>query len=300
MRRREFIAALVATGVLTACGRRITGKRVGVALGGGGAKGFAHVPLLEVFDELGIRPYRIAGTSVGTIIGSLYAAGMSGKAIRQMLDNLTVSSDESWLHSLLNEDVSRWLDFIEPRLGHGGLISADTFITYLMSHLKVSRFEDLRIPMKIVATDFWKREQVVLESGNLLMAIKASMAIPGLFNPVEYRGRVLVDGGLVNPVPYDLLFDECDVVVAINVLGERTPAGDNSPGYFETTFNTFQILQSSILNEKMKQRRPDIYIRPDIRDIRVLEFYKIQKIYQQTEKARHELYDKLRPYRTTS
>lgn len=297
MKRREFLAALVAAGVVTSCGQRIKGKRIGLALGGGGAKGLAHIPMLEVFDQLRIKPYRMAGTSIGAVIGSLYASGMSGADIRALLDRLTVSEDESWFDSLRYEEVSRWWEFLDLSVGNGGLVSSDTFINYLAQQLKVSKFRQLEIPLKVVATDFWARKQVVLDSGELLPAIKASMAIPGFFDPVQYKGKVLVDGGLVNPVPYDLLLDECDVVVAVDVLGERTPDSQNGPSYFETTFNTIQILEISILNEKLKQRKPHIYIKPDIRDIRVLEFNRVDEIYKQAEPARKKLYKKLNPYR---
>ena len=126
-------------------------------------------------------------------------------------------------------------------------------------------------------------------------AIQASIAIPGLFSPVHYQGKVLVDGGLVNPVPYDLLFDECNVVIAINVLGNRTPdEEDGSPSYFETTFNTIQILETAIVREKIKSRAPDIYIRPDLENIHVLDFNRAEEIYAQATPARDELMRALR------
>jgi NTE family protein len=284
--------------LLYSCGRDLQHKRIGLALGGGGAKGLAHIPMLEVFDELGIRPYRIAGTSVGAVMGSLYAAGLSGADIRQIVDHLTVSEDEDWLDTLFSENVLEWLRFFEPSMGKGGLIESDALMDYLMGLIKVRDFRQLEIPLSIVATDFWSRKQVVFDSGDLALAIKSSIAVPGLFNPVPYKDTVLVDGGLVNPVPYDLLFDDCDVVVAIDVLGERTPTPDNHPSYFETTFNTFQIMQAALMHEKMRYRPPDIYIKPDIRDIRVLEFYKAEEIYRQSAKARKSLHKKLAKYAT--
>ena len=272
MKRREFLLLTVASALLSACGRDLKHKRIGLALGGGGAKGLAHIPMLEVFDELGIRPYRIAGTSIGSVMGSLYAAGLSGADIRQIIDRLTVSQDENWLDTLFSEDVLEWFRFLEPSMGKGGLVESDALLKFLLDIIKVPNFRQLEIPLSIVATDFWSREQVVFDSGDIETALKASIAVPGLFNPVPYRDTVLVDGGLVNPVPYDLLFDDCDVVVAIDVLGTRTAGADNHPSYFETTFNTFQIMQAAIMQEKMRHQPPDIYIKPDIRDIRVLEF----------------------------
>lgn len=293
MQRRDLLKLFLLSVLAPACGRGPRKNRVGIALGGGGAKGLAHIPMLEVLDAAGIRPYRIAGTSIGAVIGCLYAAGMSGSAIRQLVDELTVSERENWLDSLFNEDIGRWLEFIELKLGKGGLIESNAFIDYLQEKIRFSRFEQLKIPLSIVATDFWNREQVVFESGDLLNAVKASMAVPGLFNPVNYDGRVLVDGGLVNPVPYDLLLEDCDLVIAIDVLGNRTPDTQNGPTYFETTFNTFQIMQAAIMREKRQCNPPQIYIKPDLRDIRVLDFYKADDIYRQARPASRELNKRL-------
>lgn len=293
MQRRDLLKLFLLSVLAPACGRGPRKNRVGIALGGGGAKGLAHIPMLEVLDAAGIRPYRIAGTSIGAVIGCLYAAGMSGSAIRQLVDELTVSERENWLDSLFNEDIGRWLEFIELKLGKGGLIESNAFIDYLQEKIGRSRFEQLKIPLSIVATDFWNREQVVFESGDLLNAVKASMAVPGLFNPVNHDGRVLVDGGLVNPVPYDLLLEDCDLVIAIDVLGNRTPDTQNGPTYFETTFNTFQIMQAAIMREKRQCNPPQIYIKPDLRDIRVLDFYKADDIYRQARPASRELNKRL-------
>lgn len=295
MKRRDFIKLTFATALLAACGKME--GRIGVALGGGGAKGLAHILMLEVLDELNIRPYRIAGTSIGAVIGALYASGMSGQEIRRLIDDLTVAEGESWLSSLFEEDVARWWGLIELQLGQGGLLDTAAFASFLQETLGVSRFKELQIPLKVVAANFWNRKQVVFEKGELLPAIQASIAIPGLFSPVQINGEVLVDGGLVNPVPYDLLFDDCDVVIAIDVLGNRTPATANDgPGYFETTFNTYQIMQASIIQEKLKNRPPHIYIRPELENIRVLDFNRVNEIYAQAKPARDKLKRSLRRY----
>jgi NTE family protein len=296
MNRRQFLTCLAGTLLAAGCAPR-PGKRIGLALGSGGARGLAHILMLEVFDQLGIQPYRIAGCSIGAVIGSLYAAGLRGSEIRQLIDRLTVSKHESWLESLFDEDITRWLDFIELRLGKGGLIESDALMKFLAGLMKADRFSQLQIPMRIVATDLWKREQVIMSRGDLISAIKASMAIPGLFNPVQRDGRVLVDGGLVNPVPYDLLLEECDLVVAVDVLGTDKPKGDASPSYFDTSFHTFQVMQTIILKEKLRQQKPHIYIKPDIEGVRVLEFYKVDEIFTQSESAQRKLYRKLRRYK---
>ncbi|MGM0593984.1 MAG: patatin-like phospholipase family protein [Pseudomonadota bacterium] len=289
MNRRELLKLLLTTPLLHACGGAQDEPRIGLALGGGGAKGLAHIPMLEVLDEFGIKPHRIAGSSIGAVIGALYASGMSGRAIRKMVDELTVADGEDWLDSLFSEDVRRWFSFLELKFGNGGLVDSSVFIEYLGRRLEVERFEQLAIPLQVVAADFWQREEVVFSSGDLLKAIQASIAIPGLFEPVKHAGRVLVDGGMVNPVPYDLLFADCDWVIAVDVLGRRSPDGENGPSYFETTFNAFQIMQRAIMDEKRRHREPAVYLEPAIEDIRVLEFYKADAIYAQSESERRRL-----------
>lgn len=294
MNRRDFLKLGLASSLLSSCDAWKTGGRLGLALGGGGARGLAHILMLEVLDELRIRPHRIAGTSIGAVFGSMYAAGMSGHEIRQLVDRLTVSENESWLSGLFEQDLGRWWDLINLKLGSGGLIDSGAFASFIRETTGVSHFDQLSIPLKIVAADFWEREAVVFETGNLGPAIQASIAIPGLFSPVQHHGRVLVDGGLVNPVPYDLLFDDCDVVVAIDVSGNRNPKTDNGPGYFETVFNTMQITQAAILREKMKLRQPHIYIHPGLEDIRVLDFNRVDEIYQQSRASADKLRRELR------
>jgi len=264
-------------------------KKIGLALGAGGAKGLAHILMLEAFDELGIKPHIITGSSMGAVIGALYASGRSGKEIRKFVNGLVISSKESWSEALLRKDILKWIEFIDPELGKGGLIDGENFIQYVHKELQRTSFEELAIPLKVVTADFWRREQIVLESGQLLAAIKASMAVPGLFAPVSMDNRVLVDGGMVNPVPYDLLFDDCDITIAIDVMGSTSVQTSAIPSFFDAIFNAVHIMQQSILAEKMKNHRPDIYIRPHITDIRMLDFISAELIYQQAMPAKEQL-----------
>mgnify|MGYP001546111660 CR=1 FL=1 len=264
--------------LLAACERPLSEPRIGIALGGGGAKGLAHIPMLAVLDELKIRPHRIAGTSIGALIGVLYASGMSARGIAELVDRLTVSGDETWLGALLEQDVGQWWNMIELQLGRGGLMNAEAVVRLVEKAAGATRFSDLEIPLAVVAAEFWQREQVVFTKGLLAPALQASMALPGLFSPVHHNGQVLVDGGLVNPVPWDLLTDECDLVIAVDVSGGRTPQVDNGPSYTETVFNTYQILQTSIVREKLRHKPPDILIAPTLNNIRVMEFNRVDEI----------------------
>jgi len=260
-------------------------KRVGIALGGGGAKGLSHILMLEIIDEFGIKPYKIAGTSIGAIAGVLYASGLSGKAIKETIEQMSLSEKDSFSDAFTKKDVFKWLQFIDIGWNDGGLLRADTFLDHLMEAVKVTRFEELTIPLSVVAADFWRRNQVVFDDGDLRTAVHASMAIPGIFNPVVVDNTVLVDGGVVNPVPYDLVLDDCDITIAIDVMGNRTESKDLIPSFSESIFNTFQIMQKSILRQKLSTHPPDIYITPDIVDIQMLEFYKAEEIFEQAQPA---------------
>ncbi len=279
---RLFLASALAPGVLVAAARS---PRVGLALGSGGARGLAHLLVFELLDDLGVRPYRISGSSIGAVMGSLYAAGLSGADIRQLLNRLTVASDERWIDSLLKEDLMRWFTFLEPTLRGGGIIKSEAFSRFLEEAAGISRFDELAIPLRVVATDYWEREMVVFESGELWPAVQASMAMPGLFRPVKHADRLLVDGGLTNPVPFDLL-PECDIVIGVDVLGVRTAdATDPDPSSLDNIFNTFQIMQASILREKLRQGEPDFLIRPEVRGIRVMDFHRFEDILSQSKPA---------------
>lgn len=268
--------------------------RIGLALGSGGARGLVHVQAFEVLDALALRPHRIAGASIGAIMGSLYAAGLSAADIHDAIDSVTKARDESWFEALISRELTRWMHFIEPGGTRGGMARSDAFIEFLRETAGVARFEDLSIPLKVVATDFWSREMVVFEQGELWPAVQASMAVPGLFEPVRHEGRLLVDGGLTNPVPFDL-FEDCDLVIAVDALGSRTPDGpDDIPSSLDNIFNTFQIMQGAILAEKLKRRQPDILVQPDIRDVRVLDFYRFEDIFEQGRVARDALESELR------
>lgn len=267
-------------------------KKVGIALGGGGAKGLAHIPMLEVLDELGVRPHAIAGTSIGAIMGVLYASGLSAAEMREGITELTETPRT--LKELFDaKELPAWLDFIDVELGRSSLLKVDSFLAELARTIGVSCFEDLKIPLKVVAADFWARKEVVFQTGTIIPAIAASFALPGIFKPIVIGEQVLVDGGSVNPVPYDLLQDECDIVIAVDVLGTRRPADELLPSYTETIFNTFQISEQSILNAKMKASPPSIHVEPQIENVKVLEFHKASEVYEQAKPAAQKLRSEL-------
>lgn len=269
--------------------------RYGVALGGGGAKGLAHIPMLEVLEKAGIRPSAIAGTSIGAIIGALYASGMPPAAMREAVDELTrvPRSFRELIRASQTGALFDWLDFIDLDIARGSLLNIERFLSDFEKVVGVSRFEELKIPLKVVATDFWKREEVIFDSGDLAKALAASFALPGIFKPMVENGRVLIDGGLVNPVPYDTLQADCDRVIAIDVIGHRRPGEGLLPSYTESLFNSFQIAQKAVLKSKFRIRPPDVYVDVAIEGVKVLEFHRVREIYEQAASACQELEDKL-------
>ena len=235
-------------------------KRIGVALGAGGAKGLSHIAFLQALDELGVRPAVIAGTSIGAVIGGFYAAGVSGDRLAQLVKDIGFRD----LYKIV-------LDF--SILSQSAIFTGKAVEDFLSREIPARTFEELQIPLKVVATNFWDRRPVVFESGNLITAIRASMAMPAIFEPVLLNETVLVDGGAVNPLPYDLIRAECDLTIAIDVSGEKTYApGDPVPNMVESILSTFQIMQASIVAAKKEpfpaghlcQAGPDQYPGPGL------------------------------------
>ncbi len=261
-------------------------KRIGLALGGGGARGFAHIRYLEALDELGIQPSTIAGCSMGAIMGALYAAGRSGAEIRRLVEQYDFIEPAS-----LRRAFRKILTILEIltrsrlRLGRSGLVDVDRLLQHLLEPLAGKTFADLKIPLSIVATDFWRAEEVVIEEGDLLTAIRASISIPGLVSPCKLDGRILVDGGLVNELPYDHLLDHCDVTIAINAAGARTPESEEAPSSLEASAGAIDILQKTLLDQRLRQRSPDLLVCPTLHNVELLDFARVQDIFAQCDSS---------------
>lgn len=262
---------------------------VGVALGSGGAGGLAHIAMLRVFDDLGIEVDLISGSSIGAVIGVLYAAGLSADEIYDIFDDFGGSNLDA-LSRLMSPSSELGLsDLLKIGLSNGGLIDASGFIDFIKSKVEARTFEDLVTPLKVVATDYWTGDMIVLDRGDLFLAIEASMAVPALFTPVTLGDKLLVDGGTSNPLPYDLLTDDCDVVVAVDVSGSRKRSNGEHPPFTEMLFSTFEIMQQSIVTARQRNGDADIYIKPDIQGIRLLQFNRIETIFEQAQPAAGEL-----------
>jgi NTE family protein len=140
------------------------------------------------------------------------------------------------------------------------------------------RLKDLRLPLRVVATDYGARSEAVFDEGPLVPAIAGSIAIPGLLKPVRAGGRTLVDGGAVNPLPFDALKGRADVLVAVDVTGVRSRKPARLPGRFDAMFGTLQIMQAAIVAAKLENHRPDLVVLPPVDQYRVLDFLKARAI----------------------
>ncbi len=267
--------------------------KIGLSLGGGGAKGISHVLVLEALEELGLRPSHVTGTSIGALIGAMYCAGMSAAEIKDAFLHFSLGKDETLKHIVTRKHLFKWMDFISPQFRGKGLVRVENLLIHLFDEVKANTFEELEIPLTVVTSDFWERKQVVLHKGELIPAVRASMSLPGVFEPVTLDGKVLIDGGAVNPVPFDLLPKSCDLTIAVDVLGQRSSTVRKLPSLSEAVFNTFQIMQKSIIQEKLHTSRPDIYIEPNISGIKVLEFYRANEVFQQASSIKSELKRKI-------
>ena len=274
--------------------RRKKPPRIALALGSGGARGLAHIPVLEVFDELGIVPSAIAGCSMGAVVGAGYAAGMSGKDIRKFaIEALRQQGD--FARRLISMQWSsmreRWrekrsLSDFSMQVEAGGIAQE-----FLPPELPKT-FEELRIPLTVVATDYRERSEVLYRSGLLRPAVAGSMAIPGLLRPVEFDGRLLIDGGAVNPLPFDLLRANADIVVAVDITRLReAPPGIPDP--MQTLFGASDIMTHAIVSEKLKHSAPDILLKPNVSAFSALDFPRALPILKASEPIKEELKQKL-------
>jgi NTE family protein len=254
-------------------------KSFALALGAGGARGLAHIAVFEALDELGIRPVAISGTSIGAVVGAAYAAGMTGKAIRRHALDLTYDRGEVF-RRLMGARAVAWSSLLS--LGNPVLLDADKFCAAFLPAGIPEEFSALRIPLTLIATDLGARQEVVFTSGLLRPAIAASMAIPGLVQPLHLDGRVMVDGGAVDPLPFTHLRGVADAVIAVDCSGEHGEP-NRIPGPWESIFATITVMGQTIVAEKLKSGAPDLVLRPKVGFFGMLDFLQASAILRVAE-----------------
>jgi NTE family protein len=217
---------------------------IGVALGGGFARGIAHIGVLKVLEEEGIPIRVITGTSVGALIGASYCSGLSSEELEEVARSVRMSTFARWT-------LSRF-----------GFATNDRMITFLTRTLKCKTFEEMRIPLGVTATDFNTGEGVVFHSGSIIEPVRASCAYPGMFLPINIRGRYLVDGMLSHPVPTRPLREMgADRVLAVHLKGTWSTGG--APRHlFDVIGQSFAIAQDAMAT--VWRSAADLVIEPDV------------------------------------
>ncbi len=274
------------------------GTAIALALGGGGARGLAHIVVLEAFDELGLRPARIAGTSIGALYGAAYASGMSARIVRAHTEEMLSQRLDlvRQIFAARATPIGRLLSFVPLR---NALLDPSALLEAVLPTGMARTFAELKTPLHTVACDFYSQTEVVTSDGDLRSAVAASMALPVLFAPVLIGGRAMVDGGFVNPLPFDVFPQTADtrmeITVAIDVSGAapdtqpaiaatsrgRTvlpapPAA--TPSAMDVLAASSQILQRSIVREKLKAGRPDILIDCPVDAFSVIDFHRWREV----------------------
>lgn len=218
---------------------------VALVLGSGGARGYAHIGVLEALEQQGVKPDFIVGTSAGSIVGALYASGKTAEQLHQIALDLRVN------------------DVRDFKVGKQGFFDGKKVEEYINKLVNGQSLESLKIPMYVVATQLKSGEKVIFNQGNTGLAVRASVTIPSMFAPTLIAGKEYVDGGLVSPVPVNIARDlGADVVIAVDILAQ--------PKYTETTnmwglFNqNINIMQNTLAAEELKNA--DVVIQPDLRE----------------------------------
>jgi NTE family protein len=258
-------------------------KKVGLALSGGAARGFAHVGVMRVLQKEGIPIDMIAGTSAGAVMGAAYA--WSQDTVRMTKDAL----EAGWL---------KRAPLIDPSLPKTGFIKGkkiqDLISNYVGGNIK---FSDLKIPFACVATDIDTGEEIVINSGSVPEALRASISIPGIFTVVKHEGRYLVDGGLTTPVPVEVVRNMgADFVIAVNVnpdvadrmgkTSQKRVSAHKEPNIFQIMMQSIYITTYSLARNSLENA--DIVIEPDIYNIGAGDFSKARELITRGRQAAEE------------
>lgn len=245
------VSTVPQTSVETPAARRPV--HLGLALGGGAARGFAHVGVIQVLEEAGLQPSHVVGTSAGSLVAALYASGKSVAELRKAAETMEEAEITDWMVPLLNR----------------GALRGDALAKYVNAQVGGRHLEQMKIPLGIVATDLHSGEAITFRRGNTGSAVRASSAVPAVFQPVRIGDREYVDGGLVAPVPVRQARDMgANFVIAVDISSdpEGNPAGDT----FQILLQTFSIMGKSINTLALKEA--DIVVRPALSGVKSADF----------------------------
>ncbi len=268
-------------------------KTFALALGSGGARGLAHIAVLEALDEMGLRPTAVAGTSIGALIGAAYAAGMSGRDIRRFVLALAHDRTEVFRRLILAR-AGTFANLLSIGFGSATIVDAEKFCEQFLPDKVPAEFDALAIPLTVVASDLYGRRQTLFSAGKLRPALAASIALPTVMRPVVVGERVLIDGGATNPLPFDVLRGRADVVIAVDISGEPSDERRDIPNPWECLATTVLVMGNSIISEKLKHGAPDLIVRPKVGSFRTLDFLQASAILRTSEPVKAELKERVK------
>jgi len=244
-------------------------RRVGLALSSGAARGLAHIGVLTVLEKEGIPIDMIAGTSMGALVGALYAQGKNADQIKSLA---------------IEQGSKRFSLLADPALPKTGLIRGRKIKDMLKSIIGDIKFRDLRMPFACVATDISTGKGVMIKHGLVREGVRASISIPVLFTVVKWEDRYLVDGALVNPVPVNLLKSMgADFVIAVNAIPDRSAGEAKEPNIFNVIMQTIHIVAYQLLKSSLAGA--NVVIEPQVASIGYFDFHRAQECILQGELA---------------
>jgi len=254
------------------------GETIGLALGGGGARGFGHIPVFRALEELGLKPSFVAGTSIGALMGAGFCAGMDSHE----MEDYCLRSFGS-----LSEVLSRFWRIRPKSLSElkrrGGIrlsqFHLEEILPSFLPEMMPETFEGLKVPLSVVAVDIILGEVVVIREGNLQQGLAASAALPGVFAPVAYGERLLVDGGVCNPVPLDCFGSPVDITIAVDITGfEAGEFANRAPSLVESLLIATMMSQRALTAARLAAYKTDLVLYPPVDGIYVLNFIKAREI----------------------
>ena len=249
--------------------------KLGLALGGGAARGFAHIGVIQVLEEAGLRPDFVAGTSAGSVVAALYASGKTGAQLQQIGESMEEAAITDWTLPVFNS----------------GILRGDALARYVNQQVGGRSIENMTVPLGIVATDLYSGEMMVFQKGDAGKAVRASSAVPAIFQPVKISGRSYVDGGLVSPVPVRAARSMgAQVVLAIDI--SSPPDSSGSDNTITVLLQTASIMGKSINAFELKEA--DVVVRPDLRAVSSADFSSRKKAIEAGRRAMLELLPQLR------
>lgn len=262
---------------------------IGLALGGGAARGLAHIPVLEAFDDLGIQPAVIVGSSMGALIGAAYASGIAAAQIRAHALEV-LGNPRSAARRILTGGERSPLSLLNFSLSRPVMIDGAALARLILPKGTANRVEETAIPFMVTATDFHAASEILIREGGMEAAVAASIAIPGVIAAPMRKGRLLIDGAITNPVPFDhVRAFGCDIVVAVEVTGMPAPSRKGKrPGVTSLALGATQIMQLQIAALKRRLDPPDIWIDPPVDAFRAHDFFKAEQILQDSACVRDE------------